>query len=573
MADMTIESAGTLLADEAERTVTARLVPFGEEARSNLGRFTVDGPVFELPEDVPTTFGLNIGHAREQPIGAGVVLAERADGYWGTWRIANGPTGDRVLSDVKAGKYKHVSVEAEVAIADGKAVSGRIFGAALVTPGKAPAFPSATLLATAATDVVDPTDPTQASYATTETAPDGSIYETETVVEETTDEDPDTGATILTRTTTETTTITPGNPAEGGSQPVTTPAPAPAASAPLLAQRPATVPASLRAARTAAAQPQVQTVNRRTLYAMLAQASRTRNPQLLDRLRSPEVVGTLLAELDDVTFDAAGSPADMIVPQWIGELWSGRAFQRRWIPLFGSAALTSPTVKGWRWKTRPEVAAYSGNKTAVPSGPVETEPYDVDAQPFAGAHDVDRRYRDFNVAEFWDGYFTAMTESYAKQSDRYVPDQLFDPANAATTAVAAGSVPTGVNATMAQIVDGALAILDEDLPSFAVVSKAAYRDLALTREQDNLAFLNTALGLEEGTVSSFRVVPDGHAGLAGGKVLVGSRSAATVHELAGSPIRIEGLDMERGGIDPGLFGYTAVAIHNPAALALVGATA
>jgi hypothetical protein len=138
---------------------------------------------------------------------------------------------------------------------------------------------------------------------------------------------------------------------------------------------------------------------------------------------------------------------------------------------------------------------------------VETEPYDVEAQPFAGAHDVDRRYRDFSVPEFWDGYFTAMTESYAKQSDLYVADTLFAPANASTTAVVGGAVPANVSAVLARIVDGALAILDEDLPSFALVDKASYRELLLTRDQDQLAFLNASLGLEEGTIESFRVVP------------------------------------------------------------------
>jgi hypothetical protein len=238
-----------------------------------------------------------------------------------------------------------------------------------------------------------------------------------------------------------------------------------------------------------------------------------------------------------------------------------------------AGTLTSDTVKAWRWKTKPEVAKYAGNKTDVPTGPVETEPYDVPAQPFAGAHDVDRRYRDFNVTEFWDGYFTAMTESYAKQSDLYVPDELFNTANAALTAVAGDTVPAGISPVLAKIVDGALAVLDEDLPSFAVVSKADWRALMLVREQDNLAFLNAQLGLEEGSIESFRVIPSPHAGLAGGKVLVGCKSAATAYELPGSPIRIEGLDVARGGIDPGLFGYTALAVHNPAALALVSPAA
>ena len=54
-----------------------------------------------------------------------------------------------------------------------------------------------------------------------------------------------------------------------------------------------------------------------------------------------------------------------------------------------------------------------------------------------------------------------------------------------------------------------------------------------------------------------------------GKVLVGAKEAATSHELAGVPIRVEGLDMVRGGVQPGVFGYAATVVHNAAALALV----
>jgi hypothetical protein len=565
-------SSGELLAEEAPRTISGLLVPFGERCRSNLGEFTVEPGVLELPVDVPGTVGLNDGHARNKPIGRGIVLAEQADGIHGTFQVAKGAEGDQALADVATGVRKFLSVEADVVVEAGKALSGRIFGAALVSPGKRGAFPSAMLLATAADDaVVNPDDPTTAHFTTMTTDPvTGEVFETETTVDETEETDPDTGATVQTRTTTEVTTITPGTPAEGGA-----PVPVPTAAAdPLLAEQPAArVPAALLGRRPAR-QAAPATVSKGQLFAMLAKAAPTHrgagwDSAMLEQLRSPRVVGTLYAELDDVTFDAAGSPNDMVVPQWIGELWSGRSYQRRWAPLFGAASLTSPTVKGWRWKTRPVVGKWEANKTDVPSGPVETEPYDVEAQPFAGAHDVDRRYRDFNVTEFWDGYFTAMTESYAKQSDLYVPDELFAPANAALTAVTGGDVPTGVSAVLAKIVDGALAILDEDLPSFAAVSLADWRSLMLTREQDNLAFLNAALGLEEGTIGAFRVIPTSHAGLNGGKVLVGSRSAATVHELPGSPIRIEGLDVARGGIDPGLYGYTALAIHNPKALALV----
>lgn len=576
MEHVTIDGGQVLLASEDERLISARLLPFGEAGKSNLGRFTVDAGVLELPADASVAI-INDGHRRELPLGAGVVYAERADGIHASWRLAKSPEGDAALADIKAGRRNSVSVEAEVVVEGGRATSGRVFGAALVSAGKQPAFPSALLMATEAdaAAVDDPTDPTQSHFTTMTKDPvSGETFETETTVEEEEETDPDTGATVVTRTTTDVTTITPGTPAEAGAAPVTEPT----APGTVLAQRAARVDPTLlnRAGRRGKAKEAVQTIGRQQLYAMLANAAPAHrggrwNARALEQLLEPSVVGTLYAELSDITFDAAGSPADMIVPQWIGELWSGRSYVRRWAPLFASGPLTSPTVKGWRWLVKPEVGKWEANKTDVPSGPVTTEPYDVEAQPFAMAHDVDRRFRDFNVPEFWDGYFTAGTESYAKQSDLYIPDELFRPANAATTAVAGDVVPTGVSPVMAKIIDGALAILDEDVPSFAAVTKADYRSLMLTREQDNLAFLNATLGLEDGTFNpgSFTIVPTSHAGLNGNKVLVGCRSAATVHELPGSPIRIEGLDVARGGIDPGLYGYTALAIHNPKALALV----
>jgi hypothetical protein len=590
-------AGGTLLATEDDRTFRARLVPFGEVAQSNLGRFSVPGPgVLTLPTDIRTMVW-NDGHNRERPVASTVLLAEQPDGVHASIRIADGPDGDAILAGIRDGSRNRVSVEArDMVIEDGVARGGHVFGAAIVTPGRSGAFPSATLLAMAegtlladaADDATDPEDPTQAAYSTMEVDPvTGATFETDTTVEETEETDPDTGATVITTTTTTVRTETPGAAPAEGSAPVPAQTPAPA-TAPLLATRApgSTVPRTLLEGRRRR-QPQLpETVAAATLYAMLAAASpRGRgqgwNTRMLEQLRSPRVMGslyaespeTLLAELEDVTFDAAGSPRDMIVPQWIGELWGGRAFQRRWVPLFNSGTLTSDTVKGWRWvdgKT-PEVDYYAGNKTDVPSNELDTEPYDVPAQAIAGAHDVDRRYRDFNVPEFWDGYFRGMTESYARKSDAYVPRELFDATNNATTSITAGVVPAGVSPVMTKIVDGALAVLDEDLPSWAVVTKADYRDLLLTKDDDKLAYLNSALGLEEGAIENFRVVPaeTGSPLEAASEALVGCRSAATVHELAGSPIRIEGLDVARGGIDPGLFGYVALAVHNPRALVRV----
>lgn len=575
---LTLDGGQLLLASEDDRLVSARLVPFHEQCSSNLGRFTVGPGVLQLPAD-PAPAILNDGHRRESPLGVGVVYAEQADGVHASWRIANSPAGDAALADIKAGKRRAVSVEAEVAIVDGRAVAGHVFAAALVGETERPAFPSALLMATAATDVTNPEDPTTAAYSTLERDPGtGETYETETTVEETEDTDPDTGATILTRTTTATTTITPGTPAEGQAPVTNQPAPAAPADQTVFAQVPGSLLPPRR--RSSSGSSKAAGIGTQQLYAMLS-ASKT-DPAARAMLSSKAVQGTLFAELTDVAYDGAGAAGVAIEqPQYLGELWSGKDYVRKFVPLFAHGDLTSFELQGWRWTTKPEMGDWDGNKADVPSSDVATEAYTVRAKRFAGAHDIAREYRDFNVTAFWDGYFKAMTESYARLSDTYALAQALgsvtiDGAVFKNYAdVAGGPVPAGVSAVAAKIVDGAMHVIDSDTPTFAIVGKTDYRDLLLTRAQDTMAFLNMALGLEDGTINpaNFKLMPSADPKFADGHVLVGAASSGRFHELSQVPIRTEGLDMVHGGIDPGLFGYCAFVSNNPDALAYVAPAA
>ncbi|MFL6094567.1 MAG: hypothetical protein ACJ71Y_03885, partial [Blastococcus sp.] len=276
----------------------------------------------------------------------------------------------------------------------------------------------------------------------------------------------------------------------------------------------------------------------------------------------------LFAALSDIT-PGAGSVDDITqVAQWLGEVWDGRIYQQRYVPLLDHKDLTTMQVKGYKWVTKPGVAPYAGEKAAVPSGPATTEPYVLDAFRIAGAHDIDRIFRDFNVEEFWTSYWAAMAESYARQADSAAINLLLDDA----PYVAPGATPAGVAKAATYIVDGAVAIIDTALPTFAIVSKDLYRDLLLTRSEDVLAYLNMALGLEAGTVSSFSIVP-GDATVPADTVIVGAKPAATIYELPGSPIRVEALNIANGGIDCGLFGYMAAGLNDDNALALVSSTA
>ena len=77
---------------------------------------------------------------------------------------------------------------------------------------------------------------------------------------------------------------------------------------------------------------------------------------------------------------------------------------------------------------------------------------------------------------------------------------------------------------------------------------------------------STSLGLKEGEVSGFKIVPAPTGALTVstwvGKVLVGHKSAVTVHELPGSPIRVEAEAIAKGGVDEALFGYVGTMTEN-----------
>ena len=51
-----------------------------------------------------------------------------------------------------------------------------------------------------------------------------------------------------------------------------------------------------------------------------------------------------------------------------------------------------------------------------------------------------------------------------------------------------------------------------------------------------------------------------------GTAVIGTKSAATFYELAGSPLRVEAEHIAKGGRDAALFGYTAHMINKPEGL-------
>lgn len=537
MADVQIQ-AGSLYADLSERIVTGLLLPYGELGQTNLGKFSVKPGAVTIPSD-PDVVTLNVQHEREEPVGRAVELTETPAGIVGTFRIAKTVEGDTVLAEIAEGTRSKLSAEVKnVVIRSREAVAGVLFGAAVVEQG---AFPSAALMAEYAAD----TESEAKSMADTLKAEIVEVLEEsaetiEVVAEDAPAEvvvdtvDPETGE--VTSTTYEPVEVDTQEEEEMGA---------------------ATAPETLQAQKAA---PQVENLS--VFVKNMSSAARTGSPSMFAEIAKTEgaqAATSLFAALDDIAFDGVGSVGvNTAQPQWLGELWLGKMYERKYIPLIGSAALTNLTMDAWRWTTKPAVAEWDGNKAAVPTNTPATEPVTVTAQRYAGAHDWAREFRDFGRTDVIESALRLMTESYAKITDEATLTGLVD---GATEVEQTGST------VWEHIMDGVEAVYDVATPTFAILAKDLYRELILTEDSAKLAYLAADLGLDGGTGAGFRIMPS--AGLTAGTLIVGAREAATSYELGGAPIRVEATNVVNGGFDIGLFGYHAVHVGTPLGIASV----
>lgn len=509
--------AGRLTASRQDRVVAGLLLPYGEVGRTNLGKFTVSRGTFELPAD-PSVVTLNLQHADDVPIGRALTLTDTEAGVVATFSVARTPQGDAYLDEVERGTRNSLSAEVTgVIVRQGKAKGGRLYAAAACDEG---AFPSAKLLAADVGDLDD--DELHDEQDHTTTTDDQSVDEAAAAADQ---EDPNMGASTAAVEETD---------AEQDQARQT-----------LLAS----LPTSLKG------KPKGKDAEGESLFARLAAAHGNVN------------AGRLLAALDQV-IQADADPA--LQKQWLGEIYASRTYQRRYAPLIAHGDLTGLHAVGWKFtegKT-PTVGDYAGYPAQPTSTEVKTEPVTLDASRIAGAGGVDRAFVDFKVDGFWQGYYRECTNDYERKLDAKVPALLAGGA----TAVVADAVPAGVATAASFIVDGAAAVLDAErgMPTFAIVGTGLWKGLLKTRSDDTLAYLTAALGLDEGSLEGFKIVPSSLAAYTN-KVLVGVKDASTLYELPGSPIRVDTVNIANGGVETGVFGYWSGLVNDAKSLALVAA--
>jgi hypothetical protein len=157
-----IQAAGELLTASVEtRTLTYRLLPFGEAGSTNVGKVIASKGSVTIPSDI-NTLELNEEHQFQKQIGKFVRVQEFDTHIEATVRIVETSAGNDALVLASEGLRTGISVEiAEPVIRDGHLIAGRLTGAGLVVR---PAFSNARLTAS---DMGDITPEKETSMETT----------------------------------------------------------------------------------------------------------------------------------------------------------------------------------------------------------------------------------------------------------------------------------------------------------------------------------------------------------------------------------------------------------------------
>lgn len=507
-----LELFATLTATDAAtpRVAEVQIVPYGTPGRTSAGLKRIQAGALRLVDGAPV-IGL-YGHRTPgvEPRGVSRLIAheERPDGLYGRLRIAETPDGDLLLAEIRGGVREGVSVElSEVAYdpADPDLVISARLDAVAHVP--LPAYDSARVSALAATQHPPIGDPRVTD------AP----------------------------------------------APVETPTPAfdydklAAALAPHLNLSAAAAPAGLPTGGALTGPP-----------AGAPEVAAEVTVERLAELQAAQVASggdsTVMAALADIT--NSNLPFFQRPVGAAAQLWRNHSFSRRFVPLLTPKPLTSYKVTGWEFTTGPEVDDWAGDKTEIPTneiGPIRE--IESAAKRLAGGWDIDRKFRDFGDAAFWAWFYAEQTESYARKSDLKARAALLAAVQPidGTAPVAGYTRPDWASAPQAQedilsaVAVGTAYLEDTPLvekgPDYVLMNTADWLSLLKLTNLDLPAFLSL-LNVQPGNFQRSNAVP-------AGSVILGVKQAVEWHELPGVPIRVEALDVARGGIDSAVYGYWA----------------
>lgn len=508
-------AAATVDTDVEARNMSGLLIPYGVVGHTSAGPVVVPGPGrIDIPEDL-SRVKLVRDHPTVDAFGHMTSVRDTPDGLRGAFRVGRTPLGDTALLEASEKVRDAFSVElTDLELTNsGELVRGRL---------KAVATPIVPAWADARADGLAASQHTRTTEGHTMTEEERARLQAllATSASERTEEEAAELRALLAKADED---AGPGDESgdeeETGEETGEVHASHRDAPARVRRQTPARVPGRRR------------TRSLQDLYAAMANAYSHRN--------NP-------AELQAALADITGTANIWTSPdEYGGLLWEGVEYTRRYVPLMLPGDLPSYKGTGWRWVVTPAVADYAGDKTAVPSNAATTEEVTWQAARLAGAHDIDRKFMDFGDSEFIESYFQQMRESYAIKSDDKARAWIL------ANAVAAGAAGTTIWHAAAKSAQAVFDATGGLTPDYILVNSADTFGLLDTPAADFPS--QDVLDMFGVTSDKFMVTP----GVTAGTVVSGVRQAGRFRELSGSPIRVEALDIAKGGVNGGVFGYYA----------------
>lgn len=537
MPELSAVPAGLVTAADApRRTITGLVAPWGATGSTSAGVLTLRRGGIRIPKDLRRVKLVDYHQSPPVAVGFATAAEDTEAGLVMTFQLGTTAAADQALLEASEGLRDALSVELAELTLEGGVVADSLLTAVAQVP--IPAYADARVTSVAAahhkegSNTMPETTETPAQAPAAQAAATATIAVTGPVVEPPAPEDAPSG-TEAANVAQLLASMTPAQlMAALSGQGVTSDG------------APAQAPANLHAA----------------IASGTSGHSNAQVTAALARVFTHSTRPELEAALNDITNTAVWETVGQ--DTYVGRLWEAVTFQRRFVPLLRPGTLTSWKVKGWKWGVKPEVADYAGDKAAVPSNTPTVLPVDEEAARIAGGHDIDRKFKDFGDTEFLNAYLEAMTESYARKSD----------AKALAFILASASTPVG-NATDAggNVLDAAVLagsmledLTDGGTADYFLVNRTDVRALGSVTMDERKAYLELfGVDLSKFIASS---------AVTAGTVTAGMKGAGTFYELGGSPIRVEALDIARGGIDEALFGYWAAILHDARGIVQVDIT-
>lgn len=514
----TITTAGTLLAsDLSTRILSYMLLPFGEPGNTSAGLVTASAGTLTLPTD-PASLVANDEHDYKKPLGRFVSLEETPAGIKASVKVANTRAGDDLLAEAAEGLKTGISVEiGGPVIRAGKLLAGVLKAAAFCVR---PAFPSALLTASDVGEVPGEED------------------------EETPPETPAVPAPVV-------------DPAPEGESVLTE------------EEKAAAIAAAEEAKLTASAAPAAP----KNLLAHLAELAGKSTKAVTVVKENGVTVDQLTAamfgmgsvtnpDLKAAAFDVV-TQADMYdptsTPQYVEELWKGRHRPQIYVPLLTPQSLTSMVVEGWDIEKKPTFAdwdpAYSGVAPAETMNDIHTNEVTFTKQSWtakrlARGSRFDRQIIDFPNPGAMAVFLREETQALSDLLDEKGKDFIVA---SAKTVTANG---TDMADPWAKLVFGIANVLEYSTPTYSIIGNDLWRQMQNTSDIDRRAWIETRLGLEDGTLQGFKLQPARLSDTEmNGKVVVGAKPALDLHTPPGAPIRVDAQELQKGAVDKAVFSY------------------